>query len=137
MVRDLIYGLCKRYVKEDMIELCGFEQENAAYMIIGTREKSLFGLIFLNKNDPLEEQVKGILHEVFHFHPDFIAYTGGLADKTLDRNEEIESQIEDRAQKTYEERPDIVSFVGEELVGAYKIFKERLKQKAAEASKNK
>lgn len=135
MAKDLLYDLCERYVKPEMIELCDFNEKNAACILVGTRSGGLFGLIFLDKSSTLEEQVKGVLHEVFHLHQDFIAYTGGLGDKTLDVNEEIEARIEQRAQDTYRSRPDIVSFVEGKLAEAKIVLEKRAEKRAREGRK--
>ena len=127
MERDLIYGLCERYVRDDMIELEPIGSQ--PYILIGERGK-LYGLIPIQYKETMEEKVMAILHEVFHFHPNFISYTGGLSDKTLDRNECLEAQIDEMAHRTYSQRPDIVVFIEGRLAEAYELVKEKLKQEA-------
>ncbi len=132
MPKDLIYDLCERYVKPDMIVLKNLSKRGTAYILVGLPQKEFFGLVIVDKKSSLEAQVKGVLHEVFHLHGDFIAYTGGLTDKTLDVNEEIEAQIEYRAQETYKARPDIVTFIEEKLAEAKIVLEKRAEERARE-----
>ena len=63
MERDLIYGLCERYVRDDMIELEPIGSQ--PYILIGERGK-LYGLIPIQYKETMEEKVMAILHDVFH-----------------------------------------------------------------------
>lgn len=77
------------------------------------------GYIFLNRSTPEEEQIKTILHEIFHLDEKFIDYTKDICTGISQRDEKIESRIEKLAQKTYTERPDIVAVVRERLKCTY------------------
>ena len=76
--------------------------------------------IFVGGKGSLEEQIKTILHEVTHLHPNFISYTGGLWQGFLDRNEEIENQITKHAEKIYKTKKDIVDLIKTNLKKAKK-----------------
>ncbi len=71
--------------------------------------------IFVNGRDNKEEQIKTVLHEVMHYHPDFMSYTGGLWQNVVSRDETIESEIERRALILYETRKDLVLFIEVQL----------------------
>jgi hypothetical protein len=72
----------------------------------------------INGNDPEEEQVITLLHEVLHYHPRFAAWTAGYGspyprisfkEDVFEEMNEIEHEIEKLAQKTYRTRWDIAS----------------------------
>lgn len=98
-----------------------------------------FGLIFsnktmlLNKNDPLEEQVKGVLHEIFHLHPKYLNYTIKLWNGKKQRDEKKESEIEKLAQETYKNNPEIVDFI-ERMIKQAKRYSKNLEKKIRKIS---
>ncbi len=110
---DIIDYNLLEYVRPEKIDLGGYEEAPRFGVIFPS------GLIMINKNDPLDEQIRTILHEIIHMHPSFIAYTGGLWERTITRDEQIESEIEKLAQDTFSTRPDIVDFIKRKLEEAY------------------
>ncbi len=87
---------------------------------VGDYETPGFGLvmpfgIFVNGRDSKEEQVKSVLHEVMHYHPDFMSYTGGLWQNVIARDEKIESEIERRALGVYETKKNLALFIEVQL----------------------
>ena len=81
------------------------------------------GLMIVNKNDFEEEQIKTVLHETIHFHPDFMSYTGLITDGNHNdlRDDEIESKIEVMVQEIYNTKSDIVKLVRNSLNEAKKL----------------
>jgi len=77
------------------------------------------GLIMVNGSDSLEEQVKTVLHEIIHMHPEFISYTKDLWKGSISRNDKYERRIEQSAQQVYVQRKDIVSLIIARLDEAY------------------
>lgn len=82
-------------------------------------------LVFLlNSRDGLDENVLAFMHELVHFHPRFMSYTGKSLDgSTLDRDEDIEREIEDHARQVVKTRPDVVRVLKRRIV------KERFRDK--------
>jgi len=100
--------LVKKYVVAKNIDLGEYETEKLG-LVFGN------GWIFVNAKAAVEEQVRTVLHEVFHLHPDFMAYTRGLWEGKRVRDELIEAQIEGRASNVYMSRSDLVAYIVQEL----------------------
>jgi Zn-dependent peptidase ImmA (M78 family) len=107
------FGLLK-YVVPEKIDIAEYETAKLGIILQN-------GLILVNKSDSLEEQVKTVLHEIIHMHPEFISYTGGLWDGSISRNEEYERKIEQSAQQIYSKRKDIIDFITAKLREALPI----------------
>jgi len=98
-------------IEKPEIEFEDFSREGLGYVFPRR-------VYFLNRNDSPEEQVKSFLHELYHLHPKFVSYTGGLWQETIDRDEERESKIEAMAIEIFETRSDIVEIVRTKLQNA-------------------
>ena len=110
---ELFPDYLKDYLREDKIDLEDYSLQGAGIILPN-------GVMFINKKDHLEEQVMTVLHEVLHLHPEFIAYTGGIWKKTMQRDEAVERMIEDLARKVYDKMPDVVDLVRKTIVDAKK-----------------
>jgi Zn-dependent peptidase ImmA (M78 family) len=97
------FGLL-RYAVPEKIDIGEYDSSKTGFIFPN-------GIILINGCDSLEEQVKTVLHEIIHMHPEFISYTGGLWEKSIVRNEEYEQKIEQLAQQTYVQRKDIVEII--------------------------
>jgi Zn-dependent peptidase ImmA (M78 family) len=97
------FGLL-RYVVPEKIDIGEYDSAKTGVILPN-------GLILINGCDSLEEQVKTVLHEIIHMHPEFISYTGGLWENSILRNEEYENRIEQLAQQIYARRKDIVKVI--------------------------
>ncbi|PIN91186.1 hypothetical protein COU57_01700 [Candidatus Pacearchaeota archaeon CG10_big_fil_rev_8_21_14_0_10_32_14] len=83
------------------------------------------GLIFILPRSDQIEQVVTLFHEVLHYHPKFISYSGGLLDGTYDRMERIEKQIDDMAYTLYGERKDLVELAERVIREAKRLYEDR------------
>ena len=111
--QDVIdYGLL-RYADPAKIDLGSYDSERVGCIFSN-------GLILLSRRCPPDEQVRILLHEIIHMHPQFMSYTGGLWEGSIVRDEGIESKIEALAQRTFLERQDIVSILRDRLNEAAK-----------------
>ncbi len=61
-------------------------------------------IIFLNKDDPLEEKVKTLIHELMHLAPCYLRYAARGEKLPADKEDEIERKTLD----FYQKRPFLV-----------------------------
>ena len=111
MDKELFPGYLKQYLVADKIELISYSQRGQGVILPN-------GVMFIDAFESLEKQVKIAIHEVLHFHPAFIAYTGALWTGTCARDEHIENLIEEHAQKVLITRRDIVDLARESFIQA-------------------
>ncbi len=78
------------------------------------------GIMMLNTHDPLELAVKVALKTVLHYHPQFVAYTGGVFEGSVLFDHHLESDIEKMSLEVYRTRQDIVAHLQENIVLASK-----------------
>ncbi len=109
-----------KYFNPEKIEFINSENNGA--------EQYKNGLIFVLETDDRKECVISLFHEVLHFHPHFISYTGGLSQRTLDRSDSIEKEIDDMAYQLYDEREDLVELAEKVIEESKKLYEERLER---------
>ncbi len=78
------------------------------------------GLLFLDRDSPLEEQVLVTLSELLRFHPKYNTYALEVWEDSIFRDESVERQMRVDAVDIYAKRPHVAELIARRIETSYR-----------------